>query len=158
MRRNKQPENTEALMRKRKLADILGGTGMILVAVGMLLPLFNLYDVRLLPVWKWVFTIGALMFTSSKCINVLPSSASFRLKRLKRLEFWAGICFVIAAGFWWYNEIKVGNRPYIGTLTIIHDTILFTLSGAILQLIAAWMIYFRERKEAREAEVSKQKQ
>ncbi len=150
MKKKDIPDNTEACMRRRKIADFVGGGGMILIAVGMLIPLFNLYDGSILPVCKWVFTIGALMFTASKCIKTLPSSASFRLKRLKRLEFWAGICFVIAAGFWFYNQEKLGNSPYAGSLAIIHDTILFTLSGAVLQLVAAWMIYFREKKEARE--------
>lgn len=144
-------------MRRRKIADFVGGAGMILIAVGLLVPLFNLYDTSMLPICKWVFTAGALMFTGAKCVRVLPSSASFRLKRMKRLEFWAGICFIIAAGFWFYNQEKYGSSQYAGSLAVIHDTILFTLSGAVLQLVAAWLIYFREKKEAREAEAENSK-
>lgn len=151
MKKKTITDNSAACMRRRKIADFVGGGGMVLIATGMLIPLFNLYDSSLLPVCKWIFTVGALMFTGSKCVKALPDSASFRLRRLKRLEFWAGICFVIAAGFWFFNQDKLGNSPYAGSLAIIHDTILFTLSGAVLQLVAAWMIYFREKKEAREA-------
>lgn len=157
-RRQDSPENMAALMRRRKLADLLGGLGMILIAVGMLIPIFNMYKITLLPLCKWIFTVGALMFAASKCITVLPSSASFRLRRLKRLEFWAGICFIIAAGFWFYNEAKLARLPYTGSLAIIHDTILFTLSGAVLQLLASWLIYFREKKEAREAQAEEGKE
>lgn len=149
-------DNAKA-MRRRKIADFVGGAGMILIAAGLLVPLINIYDGSLLPICKWVFTAGALMFTGAKSVRTLPSTASFRLRRLKRLEFWVGICFIIASGFWFYNEHKFGNSPYAGSLAIIHDTILFTLSGAVLQLLAAWLIYFRERKEAREAAGEKPK-
>lgn len=151
-RKTTKQDNPADLLRRRKIADFTGGAGMILIAVGLLIPLFNLFDNSMLPICKWVFTVGALIFTGSKCISVLPSTASFRLKRIKRLEFWSGICFIIAAGFWFYNQSKFGNSPYVGALAIIRDTILFTLSGAVLELIAAWMLYFREKKEAREAQ------
>ena len=149
MKQKNIPIIEPGLQRRRKISDILGGIGMILVAAGMIIPLFNLFDTGLLPVCKWIFTVGALMFTASKCIKTMPEGSSFRLRRLKRLEFWAGICFVIAAGFWWWNEQKLGSSPFAGSLAIIHDTILFTLSGAVLQILAAWLIYFREKKEAR---------
>lgn len=157
MKDNKKSEDMSKLLHRRKIADLVGGAGMIMIAVGIMIPLFNLESRAILSLCQWIFTAGALIFTGSKCVSTLPSTASFRLKRLKRLEFWAGICFVIAAGFWFYNQQKYKNSVNAMHLKIIHDTILFTLSGAVLQLLAAWMIYFREKKEARQMQEATQK-
>jgi ABC-type maltose transport system permease subunit len=87
------------------------------------------------------------MFTVAKCIRILPKECSISIRRLYRLEFWAGVCFLIATFFWFYNEYKMSALPLKGALSILHDTILFAMSGAVVQLIASWMIYFREKKE-----------
>lgn len=142
---------SDAGLARRMIADFLGGAGMILIAVGLLIPIFNITSTELLPMCKWIYTAGALMFTGSKCIKVLPADASFRLRRLKRLEFWAGICFLIGVFFWFYNQDKFGISDSAGPLAIIHDTILFSLSGAVVMLVAVWLVYFRTKKEMRQS-------
>lgn len=139
----------ETYIKRRRISDFAGGAGMVLIAVGLLIPLFQMTQTSMLSICKWVYTAGVLLFLGSKCVKVYPPSASFRLRRLKRLEFWAGVCFMIGAGFWFYNQSKFAGNSYAGSLSVIHDTILFSLSGAVIQLLAAWLIYFREKKEAR---------
>lgn len=140
---------------RRKTAETLASVGMLLIAVGMFLPLLNLLSVDRLPLFKWVFAAGALLFWGARCVNVSAPSESLRLRRLRRIEFWAGACFGVAAFFWFYNEHKYGGIATAGPLTILKDTILFALAGAVLQLVAAWMIYFRQKKEARQDSVPK---
>lgn len=142
-------DKTARYSTRRKISDFAGGAGLILIVVGLLIPLLNLGSTALMPVAKWVYTAGALMFVGSKCVRVNPAGSSLRMRSLRRMEFWAGVCFLIGAGFWFYNSHKLGASPYAGPLAIVRDTILFSLSGAVIQLVAAWMIYFREKKEAR---------
>lgn len=122
--------------------------GMLLIVAGMFLPLLNLLSVSGLPTFKWVFAAGALMFWGARCVDVSSSEESVRLRRLRRMEFWAGACFGVAAFFWFYNENKYIDIMYAGPLTILKDTILFALAGAVLQLVSVWMIYYRQKKDA----------
>lgn len=142
--------NSDKYTRRRKITDFLGGAGMILIAVGLLIPLFNMSSTELLPMCKWVYTIGTLMFLGAKSVRTVPTGSSFRMRRMRRLEFWSGVCFLIGAAFWFYNEHKLGGSEYAGPLAIVHDTILFSLSGAVVELVASWLIYFREKKEAKQ--------
>ena len=140
---------------RRRIAETLASFGMILIAVGMFLPLINMLSVEQLPVFKWIFAAGALMFWGARCVNVSPEGESMRLRRLRRMEFWSGACFGVAAFFWFYNENKYGDIPTVGPLTLLNETILFALAGAVLQLVTAWMIYFRQKKERRQASQDK---
>ncbi len=149
---NMMPAN---ILRRRRLAEMIASVGMIVIAVSMFLPLLNLTDPSRLPMFKWIFATGALLFWGGRCIPVSSPTESMRIRRLRRIEFWAGACFGVAAFFWFYNE---GKAPaYAGALMILRDTILFSLAGAVLQLVAAWMIYYRSRKEDSAPEVNPQK-
>lgn len=138
----------EALKRRRRVAELLASVGMIIIGIGMLMPLLNMLDVNILYSFRWVFAAGALLFWAGRCIPVGSPDESVRLTRLRRLEFWSGACFGVAAFFWFYNCNKYAHIPTTGALMILRDTILFSLAGAVLQLIAAWMIYYRQKKEA----------
>jgi len=133
--------------RRRRIAEIMATIGMILIGVGMLLPLFNLMDVAGLTTFRWVFASGSLLFWAARCIPVSSPQESVRLRRLRRMEFWSGACFGVATFFWFYNSAKFGSTPYVGSLMILRDTIMFALAGAMLQLVAAWMIYYRQKKD-----------
>lgn len=132
---------------KKKKADNAAAFGMIIIAIGLLIPLFNPFDMELLANFKWVFTSGTVLLLVARCVNVADPSESVRLKRLRRLEFWVAACFLIATFFWFYNENKLDENPYMGVLAILRDTILFSLAGATIQVIASWLIYYREKKE-----------
>lgn len=139
-----------SIKRRRALAETCASAGMLLIGVSMLLPLFNMLDVKMLYTFRWVFAAGTLLFWGGRCIPVSTPSDSTRMRRLRRLEFWSGACFGVAAFFWFYNCHKYAAMPFTGALMILRDTILFSLAGAVIQLIAVWLIYFRLKKEARE--------
>ena len=140
----------QPLRRRRALAETCASAGMLLIGVSMLLPLFNMLDVKMLYTFRWLFGAGTLLFWGARCIPVNAPSDSARIRRMRRMEFWSGACFGVAAVFWFYNCHKYASMPFTGALMILRDTILFSLAGAVIQLIAVWLIYFRLRKEARE--------
>lgn len=61
------------------------------------------------------------------------------------MEFWAGVAFMVGAAFWFYQEGHLGK--YAGILAVMRDTIMFTLAGALIQIISSWMIMSQSKKE-----------
>ena len=59
------------------------------------------------------------------------------------MEVWAGVAFCVATFFWFYNTSRY---PYM-SLAVMRDTVVFTLDGALIQIIAAWMIASQMKKE-----------
>ncbi len=120
--------------------------GLLLICVSLIVPFFNPSDLEFVKVFKWVYGAGALIYTIARVIGArADNSESVRLRRLRRMEFWAGVAFLIGAAFWFYSEIHLD--PYAGMLALLRQTILFTLVGAVIQMIASWLIVARERKE-----------
>lgn len=147
---NNKSKRTPARIEKlRRQVDGIATLGLLLVAAGMLLPFVSLSNGSLqwLEISKWIYAAGALIFTIARIVNVNDPSDSLRLRRLRRLEFWAGMAFCIAAFLWFYNEAKFAGMMFIGPLAILRDTVLFSLAGAAIQVIASWMIAFRMKKE-----------
>lgn len=131
---------------RSKWAEYLASVGMVLICIGLMVPLFSLTDMGLLGIFKWVYAGGALIYTVGRVIGAMRHSGeSVRLRRLRRMEFWGGVTFMAGAAFWFYHEGRVG--PLAGALYVLKDTILFSLAGAVIQIIAAWLIYYRLRKE-----------
>ncbi|MCM1152202.1 MAG: hypothetical protein NC328_00910 [Muribaculum sp.] len=159
----KPAETTDVnLEKRRKIVDNIATAGLILIAVALAAPfaatLFSdpvemiSNSLKMIKYFKWVFAAGALTFTVARMVNVNSSSDSLRLRRLRRLEFWAGIAFCIGGFFWFYNSQKYGVENMLiitaGPLAVLRDTIIFSLVGAIIQLIASWMVAFRMKKES----------
>lgn len=143
---NGDGKNKMSLKKKRTIAETLAIAGVVLIALALVIPLSsNAGD--LLGASKWVYSSGALVYTIARTIDVSAPNESVRLKRMRRIEFWAGMAFIIGAAFWFYNESRYGDALYMFTLAILKDTILFSLVGAVLQIVASWMIYSRSRKE-----------
>lgn len=140
------PTPTVTISPRAKLAEYLASVGMVLVCIGLMVPLFSLTDMALLGVFKWVYAAGALIYTVGRVIGAMRhSDESVRMRRLRRMEFWGGVAFMAGAAFWFYHESRVG--PLAGALYVLKDTILFSLAGAVIQIIAAWLIYYRQKKE-----------
>lgn len=133
--------------KRRKLAENIATLGILLVAAAMLAPFANLMSTNFLGVFKWVYAAGAVIYTTARVIGAGDPADSFRLRRLRRLEFWAGMCFIVGGAFWFYNEARFASVASAGSLAILRETILFSLAGAAIQVIASWMIYSREKKE-----------
>lgn len=119
--------------------------GLLLICVALVVPFFRPSDFDLMRVMKWIYSAGALVYVVARVIGAMEPSGSLRLRRLLRMEFWAGVAFMVAAAFWFYTESHLG--PYAGMLALMRQTILFTLVGAAIQVIASWLIVNCRRKE-----------
>lgn len=143
------------LEKRRKMVESTATFGLLLVCVALVSPFAGLGNMNILSVFKWIYAAGALIYVVARVVNVNDPGDSMRLRRLRRLEFWAGVAFMLAAAFWFYEEQHLG--PYAGPLAVMRNTILFTLVGAAIQVIASWMIVSRTKKEQDEAVESKRK-
>ena len=136
------------LPKKRKIADNVAMAGLLVLAVAIAMPIATLESPETLAPWKWVYAAGAIIYTAARCVNVSAPGDSTRLRRWRRMQAWGGIAFIIAGAFWFYYEQRLGAIGG-GALAILKNTILFTLVGAMLQIVSVWMIYAREKKESR---------
>ena len=127
--------------------------GLLLLCVGLVAPFANIGSDMLLSIFKYVYAVGALIYAVARMVNVNAPGDSLRLRRLRRMEMWAGFAFIVGAFFWFYNSARY---PDIGfSLAVMRDTIMFTLAGALIQVIASWMIAARMKKEAGEEKEKK---
>ena len=148
----KTPDTPERIAGRRKKMEAIATFGLILVAVALLAPFASSLTGNLGPsssgsgplaIYKWIYAAGALIFTGARLVNVSDPNESLRMRRIRRLEFWAGMAFCIGAFFWFYNERRLASM-------MLRDTVVFSLAGAMIQIIASWMLVWRQNKEARE--------
>lgn len=144
--------------RRRKMEGV-ATFGLLLVAVAMLGPFMMGIGqgIDRMNLYKWIYAAGALIYTFARLVSVNDPDDSLRLRRLRRLEFWAGMAFCIGAFFWFYNERKFAGMPYVGPMAILKDVVAFSLAGAVIQVVASWMIAYRQQKERKEREESGKK-
>lgn len=134
--------------RKRKIrraCENMATFGLLLVCAAMVSPFATGADPFWMKVFCWVYAAGALIFTVARMVDVADPDESVRLRRLRRMEFWAGMAFCIASGFWFYTTSRLGSQA--GVLALMRNTVVFTIVGAALQTIASWMIVSRMKKE-----------
>lgn len=134
------------LERRRRAVENTASCGLILLAIALVAPFGAGAASWVLPAAKWIYAVGALVYFVARIINVSDPKESPRLRRLRRMESWAGIAFVVAAAFWFWHSAQLG--PYAGLLAVMRDTILFSLVGAAIQIISAFMIASRMKKES----------
>lgn len=146
MNKNSSKYISPAIERRRKYVEIAASFGLILVLVAMMLPFFgNMLDWPMH--WlKWLYAAGALIYTGARVVNVNAPGDSLRLKRLRRMEFMAGVCFIVGAAFWFY-KLSYFSGFMAGPLAVMRQTVAFTMAGAVIQIVASWMIAARMRKE-----------
>ena len=135
----------------RKAVERSATFGLILVAVGLLAPFADLSNAGWLRVFKWVYAAGALVFTIARIVGSTDSADSMRIRRLRRLEFWAGVAFCIGAFFWFFNEDRFAAYLELGmgSLACLRDTVYFTLAGAAIQIMAVILLQRRLKGEGR---------
>lgn len=136
--------DTASLDRRRQICESVATLGLLLVCVSLVVPVFA-FDKSWAGAFKWVFAAGALIYTGARIVSAIGRDPSFRVRRLRRLEIWAGFAFCIASFFWFYN-----TRAFDGvllTFRMLSETILFTLVGALIQIVASWMLSSALRKE-----------
>lgn len=144
----KMKKNGYGSERRRKLAENTATFGLLLICVALVAPFADAGNLSLLSVFKWVYGAGAAIFVIARAVGAADPADSMRIRRLRRMEFWAGVAFVIGAAFWFYTETRLGEHA--GALAVMKNTIMFTLAGALIQIIASWMIVSRSRKENKE--------
>ena len=139
--------------RKSMAAEGVATIGLILIVVSLMVPFFNLGSTQgilgIINAWRWVYIAGALTFTICRIVGATDSGLSMRMKRLRRLEFWAGVAFCIGGYLWYYNSLRFAfELQYgVGVMATLRDTVYFTLAGAVIQILAAVMIWSRQKKE-----------
>lgn len=145
-------------VKSRKAIEGSATFGLILVAVGLAAPFTDLMNTDFLRIFKWVYAAGALLFTIARIVGANDPDDSMRVRRLRRMEFWAGVALCIGAFFWFYNENRFAEVLSFGfgTNACLQETIYFTLVGAIIQVICSLSITRRLRKEA-QADTDKKK-
>ncbi len=146
MSKNASKYISPSLESRRKYVEIAASVGLLLVLAAMVIPFFgNLLNWPMQ--WlKWVYAAGALVYTAARVIDVNAPGDSLRLKRLRRMEFMAGVCFIVGAVFWFY-KLSYFSGFYAGPLAVMRQTVAFTMAGAVIQIVASWMIAFRLKKE-----------
>ncbi|MDE7342625.1 MAG: hypothetical protein K2N19_01220 [Muribaculaceae bacterium] len=162
-RNNKKSATTAdsaGLAARRKKMEALATFGLILIAVALLAPFASFLsggsgmvhpgEFSWISVYKWVYAAGALIFTAARIVNVNDPKDSMRVRRLRRMEFWAGMAFCIGAFFWFYNTQIYGKLKF-------DEIVTFSLVGAMLQVISSFMIAWRQKKEAQESSNEKGK-
>ena len=156
----KSPLTAAQIAGRRKKMEAVATFGLILVAAALLAPFasflsggmraFSPDSFNWMSLYKWVYAAGALLFTFARLVNVSDPDESLRIKRIRRLEFWAGMAFCIGGFFWFYNEQKLASMVFVAPMAILRDTVVFSLAGAMIQIIASWMLVWRQNKEAKE--------
>lgn len=139
-----------ALEKRRKQVEATATFGLILICVALVAPFTAPANIEYLKVFKWIYGSGALIYLVARLVDINDPMDSARLKRLRRMEFWAGVAFGLATAFWFIGEHKFHDDPYIGALAVLWNTIMFTLIGALIQIVASWMIYSQSKKEIKE--------
>lgn len=137
-----------SLEKRRKYVESGATLGLLLVLAAMIAPFLEGLAGHTLMWAKWVYAFGALLYTAARVVDVNAPGDSLRLRRLRRLEFWAGMCFIVGAAFWFYKE-RYFSGQIAGPLAVMRQTVAFTMAGAVIQIIASWMIAFRMKKETK---------
>lgn len=142
-------ENKTDWAKRRRYMEGVSTLGLLLVCAAMVGPFASGLTGSVPDFYKWIYLAGAVIYTVARMVGSMDRSESLRLRRLRRLEFWAGICFCAGAFFWFYNAGRLAEVVGVGPLAILRDTVLFTLAGAAIQVIASWAVAAREKKEAK---------
>ncbi len=142
------PGITVGLEARRRYVEIAAAVGLLLVLLAMMAPFLSGLMGRSMMWAKWVYAAGALVYTIARVINVNAPGDSLRLRRLRRLEFWAGMCFIIGGAFWFY-KLDYYSGFFAGPLAVMRQTVAFTMAGAVIQIVASWMIASQMKKEQR---------
>lgn len=108
----------------KKLSPILLIIGLVLVAVGVLMPIIsgNIVD----NTFRYIYAVGAVATLLARLFSPAPpANIPLRVKRLLRLESWSALLFCVAAFFAFYSS------------PILRDWLAFTLAGAAIQIYSS---------------------
>lgn len=117
-------------MNKNTFITLLLIAGLLLLAVGIVLPLFTGLQ---FVAFRFIYCSGACLLLIARLFSPYQGD-NIRLKRLHRLEVWSALIFCVGGFFLFYDH---------GTF---QEALAFTLAGAIVQIYATIMIPIVERR------------
>lgn len=101
----------------RRLWLLAVNIGLLCIVAATALPLLGVWGIGV----RTVYSAGALMVVAGRVFAPSAKGQSLRVRRLCRLEVWAGLIFCAGAFFAWYTPERM-------------DWIAFTLAGAVVQI------------------------
>lgn len=110
----------------------LATLGLLCIGVATLIPIFN-GGFNTVSWYRYLYAAGAAMVIIARLFTPYTGTHA-RMRRLHRLEAWSGIFFGVAAFFMFYEPAL--NRDWLA----------FTLAGAVIQIIATFMMTYVARK------------
>lgn len=148
-KKGEEEADKNKIAKSRKAIENTAVFGLILIAVGLFVPFTSLSNIDFVRAFKWIYGAGALIFTIARIVGSTDPQESLRIRRLRRLEFWAGVAFCIGTFFWFYNEDKFGIYldMGMGSISCLRDTVYFTLAGGAIQIMAVILLSRRIKKE-----------
>ena len=124
--------NNIETMKRQKIANILSGIALIIIAIGVLMPLVTGPGGT---IYRYVFSVGAVMLLVGRILDKYRGEL-FRGRRLYVIQRWSARCQCAAAFFMFYS---IDPR----------DWLVFVLAGAVLQLYVSIMVPVAIRKAAK---------
>lgn len=126
--------NTSAASTSSRMAlcSLGSSLGLLLVAIAVMIPLLH-GSFPQSPVYKIIYSAGALVCLLASLFNKTPESLPLREKRWMRIESWSSIFFCTGAFFLWYP----GATP--------RDWLAFTLAGAVIRIIVFARTLFKKK-------------
>lgn len=135
----------EVILRRRNNMEALATVALILIALAIMVPLFFLGSHTVIVVMRWVYLLGAVLYTVARIVPVNLTSDPLTVRRLRRMEVWGGVAFLIGAGFWFYNASRFGE--YFFSMGLMQNTVAFTMAGAVIQMVASWLVNRKSAKK-----------
>ena len=121
---------------KTKILGLVLSVAMLMIMMPVLLNLL-LFD------WPWlnyVFAVGAVAALVVRILDKYPGS-NLRIKRLYRISTVSAVCYCLAAYF------KFSHDMYLFPYASGYDWLGFLTAGAALQIYAAFVRGYEEKKE-----------
>jgi hypothetical protein len=141
---------------------VLATLGLLIIAVGTLLPIFSIklatpsfdqepnFWMNAAGYWKYVYAVGALCFLIGKLFA--PYSGKHpRIKRLYRIEAWSAVFFCVAAAFLFLSDYDKTGEWGLS----MRDVWAFTLAGGALLIFTSIAIPYVIKKELKHANPEK---
>ena len=123
-------------MTKEQVSNLLISVAMLMLLTAAFLPLLKIY-------WEYldiVYAAGAVLAVIGRLVQRFDDrskrhSMGMRVRRLRHIEFWSAMCYLVSAFFMFYDPV---HSNWLGFLT----------AGAALQIYTSFMIPYAQKKDA----------
>lgn len=119
--------------RKALMSNVVAPTGLLLVLFATVVPFFLHSQAWAMAAYPYIYAAGAAAVFLARIFSQ-QKGGDLRLRRLRRMEAWIGIIFLVASFFLFYPGAE------------LRDWMAFTLAGGALQVYTSLAIPAREKK------------